>query len=153
MTRLLPYQILSILIFVGCGVYTKTVIETGAAARTQITANGLSLPASATDLYYAFQPQFSDHLDTWVSFSASQADCRSVAQAVASKMVATPVFTSGTRSKHKNVTGGPAYHHPKYTSIYWNLSTVTNGSMFECKGLFVLIDTDKNKVYISFRAP
>ena len=138
---------------VGCGESTDTVIQTGATARSQIVANGVSLPSSATDFYYAFQPQFSDHLDTWISFSATPADCMIAAQAVAGKKIPTPVFISGTRSQHNNVTGGPAYHQPKYASSYWNLSTITHGSMFECKGLFVLVDTDKNKVYISLRAP
>lgn len=153
MTRLFTKLIVIMLIMAGCGVNTDTVIQLDAGARSYIATNGVSLPASATDLYYAFQPQFSDHLDTWISFSATSADCIIVAQAVASKKVANPVFISGTRSQRDNVTGGPAYHQPKYASKYWNLSAVTHGSMFECKGLFVLVDTDKNKVYISLRSP
>jgi hypothetical protein len=44
-------------------------------ARNKIEGIGEKLPASATNLYYEFQPQFADYHDTWISFSASAADC------------------------------------------------------------------------------
>jgi hypothetical protein len=137
----------------GCGFNTSTVIRTDEAARSKIVSSGVTLPASATNLYYAFQPQFADYLDTWISFSATPSDCMSVAQAIASTKTNTPVFAVGTKSKDANVAGGPAYHHPEYASPRWDLSTVTNGTMFETTGLFVLVDTDKDRVYVSLRAP
>ena len=153
MNKLIVILSVAIAVVAGCGVDTSTIVETGEAARSRIVSNGVALPASATDLYYAFQPQFADHLDTWISFSASPADCLSVAQAVASTKTNAPVFVAGTPSRFDNVTGGPAYHHSEYASPYWDLSTVTNGTMFETKRLFVLVDTDKNRVYISLRVP
>lgn len=140
-------------ILTGCGLNTSTVVRTDEAARSKIVSSGVSLPASATNLYYAYQPQFADYLDTWMSFSATSNDCISVAQAIAGKKTPSPVFVTGTKSMHDNVSGGPAYHHPEYASPRWDLSTVTNGTMFETNGLFVLVDTDKNVIYISQRAP
>ncbi len=153
MARLLTILLLCIGVSTGCGVGTGTVVRTDGAARSRIVSSGVALPASATNLYYAFQAQFADHLDTWISFSSSSADCTSVAHAIASTKTTSPTFVAGTKSKHDNVSGGPAYHHPEYASPRWDLSTVTNGTMFETKGLFVLVDTDKNRVYISQRAP
>ena len=77
----------------------------------------------------------------------------SVAQAVARTKAPTPSFVPGTRSNRNATTGGPAYHHREFASSLWDLSTVTNGTMFETKGLFVLIDNDKNRIYIALRSP
>lgn len=137
----------------GCGFNTSTVVRVDEAARSKIVSSGVTLPASATNLYYAFQPQFADYLDTWISFSATPSGCMSVARTIASTKTNAPVFGVGTKSKDANVTGGPAYHHPEYASPRWDLSTVTNGTMFETTGLFVLVDTDNNRVYVSLRAP
>ena len=115
--------------------------------------SGVKLPISATALYYAFQPQFADHLDTWISFSADAAECISTAQALARTKNPKPDFVSGTRSSSDAITGGPAYHHPEFASPRWNLSTVRNGTIFETKGLFVLIDNENNRTYIALRKP
>jgi hypothetical protein len=137
----------------GCGVSTDTVVRTGDRARSRILSSGVTLPISATNLYYAFQPQFADYLDTWISFSASPADCLSVARTLASAKTNNPALVPGTRSRFDNVTGGPGYHHPEYRSAHWDLGTVTHGTMFETDGLFVMVDTERNRIYISLRAP
>jgi len=126
---------------------------TGESARSRIIASGVTLPASASDLYYAHQPQFSDRLDTWISFSTNSADSMATAKAVAGIKAKTAVFSPGTRSKSEAITGGPAYNDAKYTTPYWDLSTVSNGTMFETKGMFVMVDLDVHKVYISLRTP
>ncbi len=136
---------------VGCGSCTRTVVKTDENARSHIESSGVKLPASATDLYYAYQPQFADYLDTWISFTATAADCKSVAESLAGSKTSRPTFVSGTRSQSVAVTGGPAYHHPEFATTRWDLSTVTNGTVFETKGLFVLIDNDKSRIYISMR--
>jgi len=141
------------LITSGCGPNTRTVIHTDEAARAPILATGVKLPTSATNLYYAFQPQFADNINTWISFSAEAADCVSAAQAAARTKTPTPDFVSGTQSTSKAVTGGAAYHHPEFVSPRWDLSTVRSGTMFETNGLFVLIDKDKNRTYIAIRRP
>jgi hypothetical protein len=149
----LAVAITAVLFTSGCGPDLRTVVHTDKAARAPILATGVTLPTSATDLYYAFQPQFSDYIDTWISFSADAADCVSAAQAAARTKTPTPTFVAGTQSPLKRVTGGAAYHHPEFASPRWDLSTVRNGTMFETNGLFVLIDTDKNRTYIAMRRP
>ena len=141
------------LIASSCGPDLRTVIHTDKAAKAPILASGVTLPSSATNLYYAFQPQFSDHLDTWISFSAAPADCMSAAQALARTKTPTPGFASGTRSSSAAITGGPAYHHPEFASARWDLSKVRSGTMFETNGLFVLIDNDNHRTYIALRSP
>jgi hypothetical protein len=148
-TRSIIFLILSIAVS-GCGL--SSTVRTDEAARGRILSNGVKLPGSATNLYYAFQPQFADYLDTWISFTATPADCMGVVQALARSKTNAPAFVSGTRSRDDAVTGGPAYHHPEFASPCWDLSSVTNGTMFETKALFVLIDNDKHRVYISLRA-
>jgi hypothetical protein len=153
MTKTSRLLCLFVALIAGCVPSTKTIVKTGEAARSSIAASGVTLPASASNLYYALQPQFSDNLDTWISFSADRADCMATAKAVSGSKAIAPVFTPGTRSKSDAVTGGPAYHHAEYATPLWDLSTVKNGTMLETKGLFVLVDLDVDKVYISLRAP
>jgi hypothetical protein len=153
MTKASPLLCFFVALIAGCVPSTKTIVKTGEAARSRITATGVTLPASASNLYYAHQPQFSDTLDTWISFSADSAECMVAAKAVAGGKAIAPVFTPGTRSKSEAVTGGPAYHHAEYATRLWDLSTVKNGTMLETKGLFVLVDLDAHRVYISLRAP
>jgi hypothetical protein len=152
MARIIICMILSLAVS-GCGLSTGTTVRTGEAARGRILSNGVRLPISATNLYYAFQPQFANYIDTWISFTATPADCTSVAQALARSKTNAPVFVPGTRSREDAVTRGPAYHHPEFASPCWNLSSVTNGTMFETKGLFVLIDNDNHRIYVSLRSP
>ena len=141
------------LVVSGCGPDTRTVIQTDEAARASILDSGVKLPASARDLYFAFQPQFANYLDTWISFSAEAAECMSAAQAIARTKTPAPNFVSGTRSSSDAVSGGPAYHHHEFASPRWDLSTVRNGTTFEANGLFVLIDNDKNRTYIALKKP
>ena len=144
---------LLVALIAGCVRSTKTIVKTGEAARSSIAASGVTLPASASNLYYAHQPQFSDNLDTWISFSANSTDCMATAKAVAGGKAITPVFILGTRSRSEAVSEGPAYHHAEYATPLWDLSTVKNGTMLETNGLFVLVDLDAHKVYIALRAP
>ena len=153
MTKTSPLLCLFVALIAGCVPSTKTIVKTGEAARSSIAASGVTLPSSASNLYYANQPQFSDNLDTWISFSANSGDCMTTAKAFAVGKTIALVFNPGTRSKSDAVTGGPAYHHAEYATPLWDLSTVKNGTMIETKGLFVLVDLDANKVYISLRAP
>ena len=153
MIRMMTIPAICIALAAGCGLNTDTVVKTGEDARKRIVSSGVTLPASATNLYYAFQPQFADYLDTWISFTANPTDCLSVAQIVAGTKTNTPVFVSGTRSRFDNVTGGPGYHHPEYASVYWDLDKTTNGTMFEADGLFIMVDKDRNRIHISLRAP
>src|SRR4051812_29634562 len=103
MTRIIIILILSIAV-TGCGLDTSTIIVTDEAARNRIESSGVKLPASATNLYYAFQPQFADYLDTWISFTANPADCKSVAEALARAKTNAPAFVPGTRSRKDAVT-------------------------------------------------
>ncbi len=151
--RMITISAVCMILGVGCGLDTSTVVKTGEDARSKIESRGVALPASATNLYYAFQPQFANYLDTWISFTANPTDCLSVAQAVAGTKKKTPVFVSGTRSREDYVTAGPRYDHPEYASIYWDLGKTTNGTMFETDGLFIMIDKDKNRIHISLKAP
>lgn len=141
------------LMFAPVWLATHTILRTDESARASIEAHGVTLPDSAKGLYYAFQPQFADHLDTWISFSASATDCKTAAEAIARTKAPDPRFIPGTRPGSDAVAGGPAYHHPEYASAHWDLSTVANGTMFETNGLFVLIDKDRSRVYIALRAP
>ncbi|MBN2494537.1 MAG: hypothetical protein JXR96_08110, partial [Deltaproteobacteria bacterium] len=137
-------------VILGCD---ETIVGMDDAARGCIAASGVHLPPTATELYYAFQPQFADYLDTWISFSASSTDCMSAARSLARLERDEPVFVAGTRSRSDAVTGGPAYHHPELATPRWDLSGVTNGKLFETKDLFVLVDTDRSRVYIALRSP
>ena len=141
-----PTAIMVILAVVCAGCGLGPVIKIDKAARGRIVSSGVSLPASATNLFYAHQPQFADYLDTWISFSASPADCMTSAQAISGTKTNAPVFVPGTKHKQAN-------HHPESVSQRWGLNTITNGTIFETKGLFVLVDQDRNIVYISMRAP
>ena len=127
------------------------VVLTDEGARSKIEQIGVKLPNSATNLYYALQPQFADYHDTWVSFSANAMDCTNFAHRLASREIDAPVFVPGTRSRHEPVTKGPAYHQPALATPRWNLTTVTNGGVFEARRLFILVDTGNNRVYVSTR--
>ena len=128
-----------------------TVVLVDEAARSKIQEIGAALPNSASNLYYALQPQFADYHDTWASFSANVADCRDYARSLASREIDAPVFVPGPRSRHEPVTKGPAYHHPALATQWWNLAAVTNGEVFEARRLFILVDAGNNRVYVSTR--
>jgi hypothetical protein len=117
--------------------------RTGRSARASIEASGVKLPASATDLHYDFESQFSTYRDTWISFSASASDCMSAARAFARTQAPAPQFVPGTQ---------PGLAITRVALRHWDLSAVKNGMVFETGDLFVLIDTDANTVYITLRA-
>ena len=127
--------------------------EQGEKARKKIESYGLGLPKSATNLYYAYQPQFADRLDTWIAFSADSEDCMRIARKIAATKSDSPKFISGTRAKSEAVSAGPKYGYTGYATSLWDLSVVKAGTKFEIDGLFVLVDLDHNRVFISLRSP
>ncbi len=131
---------------------TDTVILTGHDAHSRIKDTGVTLPDSADELFYAYQPQFADYHDTWISFSVDPDACMAAAQELALLGSKAPVFVAGTRSRYAWVNGGPAYHHPELATRHWDLTTVTNGKVFEAKRFFILVDTDTSRIYMSLRA-
>lgn len=143
----------SVLFFVirDLGRSCDTVVLMDEAARNKIEEIGVKLPNSASNLYYALQPQFADYHDTWASFSATAADCEDFARRLASREIDAPVFVPGTHSRHEQVTRGPAYHQPALATPRWNLTTVTNGEVFEVRRLFILVDIGNDRVYVSTR--
>ncbi len=84
--------------------------RTGDSARTSIEASGVKLPASATNLSYDFESQFSTYRDTWISFSASAADCMSAARAIARTQA--PAHPGAVSTSHREACHGRHFQLP-----------------------------------------
>lgn len=122
-------------------------VLTDAAVRARIEERGVTLPASAGSLYHSIVA-FVDHTE-FIGFTTAPEDAMPVAIAFARRATNSPAFVPGTRSEHSFVNKGPAGWGPEWASALWDISSVTNGRVFEIRHLFVLVDTDKSRVYIS----
>ena len=131
----------------GMANWGQPVVASDEAVRSRLAARGVDLPASAHHLYHSLAG-FVDH-NEYIAFSTAPADAMPVAMAFAQRATNSPSFRPGTKSEHSFINDGPRCWGPKWATSLWDITTVTNGQMFEMRHLFVLVDTDKSRVYIS----
>jgi hypothetical protein len=152
---LLPPMLTAIFIaaiLTTCQSFPDSISHKGEEAREAILACGVPIPASAKDLFHAYEPQFAQHLDTWISFTASPADCTSVATALANAKAADPKFFPFKGAERDAPTEGPRGPGLYIPSPDWNIFAVNKGMAFKAKGFFVLVDNDAGRIYIALRA-
>ena len=131
----------------GMASWGQPVVVTDEAVRTRLANSGVDLPASAHHLYHAIAG-FTDHTE-YIAFSTAPSDAMPTAIAFAQSATNSPSFTQGTKSKHSFINDGPRSLGSEWDSPLWDITTVTNGQVFELEHLFILVDTDKSRVYIS----
>lgn len=117
-------------------------------AHVRFLERGVPVPNSAKDLYYFYLEGFTNYRE-YFSFSTDLSDARAVAQTCAKRVVKNPIFTNNIQSTQWFVNDGPGHDNPKWKTPLWNLNSVKNGELFEDKQLFVLVDIDNSRVYIS----
>jgi len=117
-------------------------------AHVRCLERGVPIPNSAKDVYYFYLEGFVNYRE-YFAFTVAPSEVHDVAQACAKRVAANPTFTNGTESAQWFVNGGPGHGHSKWPTPLWDLNSVKNGEMFEKGQLFVLVDTDKNRVYIA----
>ena len=71
------------------------------------------------------------------------------ALAFAQRTTNAPSFVAGTQSEHYSINEGPEHWGPEWEDPLWDISSVKIGQVFEIRYLFVLVDTDRSRVFIS----
>jgi uncharacterized protein with LGFP repeats len=89
-----------------------------------------------------------DHTE-YIAFSTAPADAMRAAVAYARRATNSPTFAAGTKSEYRFINEGPGHWGPEWATPLWDITTITNGQVFEIRHLFVLVDSDKSRVYIS----
>jgi hypothetical protein len=131
----------------GMASWGQPVVVSDEAVRSRLENSGVDLPESAHHLYHAIAA-FVDHTE-YIAFSTAPADAMPTAIAFAKRATNSPSFTQGTRSSHSFINDGPSSFGAEWESPLWDIATVTNGQILELEHLFILVDTDKSRVYIS----
>ncbi len=131
----------------GMASWGTPVVMTDEAVRSRLEERGVHLPASANHLYHSIAG-FVDHTE-YIAFSTAPDDAMPTAIAFAQRATNAPIFTVGTQSEYSFINDGPGHWGPEWASPLWSIAAVTNGQVFEIRYMFVLVDTDKNRVYIS----
>ena len=131
----------------GMASWGHPVVVSDEAVRSRLVERGVNLPVSAHHLYHSIAG-FVDHTE-YIAFSAAPSDAMPTALAFARRATNSPSFTPVTKSKHRFINDGPKYWGPEWATPLWDITTVTNGQMFEMRHLFIVVDTDKSRVYIS----
>jgi uncharacterized protein with LGFP repeats len=122
-------------------------VMTDDVVRTQIEGRGVELPASAGKLYYSIAG-FVDQTE-FIAFTTAPTDVMQSAISFAQQATNVPVFKSGSKSEYSFINDGPKGWGPEWATPLWDISSVKNGQMFEIRHMFILVDTDNSRVYIS----
>jgi hypothetical protein len=114
--------------------------------RAKLEERGLQLPNNAHHLYHSITG-FTDHT-SFMGYSANPEDVMNSAMAFAKRFGFQATFTTGTKSAYSFINDGPAKWGPTWETELWDITAVESGQFFEAKGLFILVDTKKSRVYI-----
>ena len=117
------------------------------AVRARLDGRGVLLPESAHHLYHAIAG-FVDH-EEYIAFSAPYNDCMSSAMKYARRQTNEPIFSKGTKSEYEFINEGPAHWGTEWATPLWDIHNVKSGLVFEERHVFVMVDTDSNRVFIS----
>lgn len=146
---LLATGVTTILIGVGHGLAgwgTPRVI-TDEAVRARLQERGVHLPPSAHNLYHSIAG-FVDHTE-YIAFSATPDESMAAAFAYAKRTTDNPQFIDGARSQFPFINDGPGHWGDEWATTLWDIKPVTKGKVFEERHVFVLVDTETSRVFIS----
>ena len=131
----------------GLAQWGRPIVCSDDAVRNRFAERGINLPTSAHHLYHAIAG-FVDHSE-FIGFSTAPEDTLPCAISYAKQRTNSPTFVTGTRSKYDFINKGPQIWGKQWATPLWDITTVTNGQLFEVEHTFILVDTDKNRIYIA----
>jgi hypothetical protein len=131
----------------GLAAWGTPQVITDEAVRARLTERGVKLPPTAHKLYHSIAG-FVDHSE-YIAFSATPDECLAAAVAYAKRSSDRPEFKDGIRSQYDFINEGPGHWGDEWKTPLWDIQGVINGRVYEERHLFVLIDTDASRVFIS----
>jgi hypothetical protein len=105
------------------------------------------IPRSVTDLYL-FDDNHPQEQTWFISFRSDIEGCRAFAEQVSGKGQERFSRYIQSEPEHAFIGKGPQSYGPQYATFPWRLTEVQNGVCTEGLGYYIVVDSDKDVVYL-----
>lgn len=123
-------------------------VALGSVARSEIRKKCIPIPDNARDEFYWYK-QGIDHT-AYLSFTLPAHEAEAWLSDEVRNNGLSATLVPGNKSEFQWINEGPSRSKPKkWKPEYWNLTSITNGLMYERRHWFGCVDPDTGRIYIS----